>query len=39
MTTQQHILDFYARPAAMTSAGTHAPLFDFGLHSLTSLPG
>ncbi|WP_437815244.1 transglutaminase-like domain-containing protein [Sorangium sp. So ce1078] len=29
MTTQtQEILDFYTRPAAMTSAGAHAPRFD-----------
>lgn len=28
MTTLQTILDFYAQPARMTSAGRHAPLFD-----------
>src|SRR5262245_46479676 len=28
MTTGQHDLDFYARPAAMTSAGRYASLFD-----------
>jgi hypothetical protein len=28
MTTQQQILDFYTRPAGMTSAGEFAPLFD-----------
>ena len=28
MTTQQQILDFYSRPAGMTSAGEFAPLFD-----------
>src|SRR5215471_9551617 len=28
MTTQQQILDFYARPAGITSAGQFAPLFD-----------
>ncbi len=28
MTTQQHMLDFYARPAAMTSAGRYAHIFD-----------
>ena len=28
MTTQQQILDFYARPTGMTSAGQFAPLFD-----------
>ncbi len=26
--TMRHALDFYAQPAAMTSAGDHAPLFD-----------
>jgi hypothetical protein len=28
MITRQHDLDFYARPATMTSAGRYAPLFD-----------
>ncbi len=28
MTTQQQILDFYARPGAMTSAGKYAALFE-----------
>ena len=28
MTAPQHILDFYARPAGMTSAGAFAPIFD-----------
>lgn len=28
MTTQQQMLDFCARPAAMTSARRHAPLLD-----------
>ena len=28
MTTQQHILDFYAHPAVMTSAGRCAAMFD-----------
>ena len=28
MTTQQHILDFYTCPAAMTSGGEYAPMFD-----------
>ncbi|XYH99514.1 transglutaminase-like domain-containing protein [Sorangium sp. So ce1128] len=28
MTAAQEILDFYARPAAMTSGGAHAPRFD-----------
>jgi hypothetical protein len=28
MTMQQQILDFYTRPAAMTSSGRHAPMFD-----------
>ncbi len=28
MTAPQRVLDFYARPAAMTSAGRHAHLFD-----------
>ena len=28
MTTQQHILDFHARPTAMTSGDKHAARFD-----------
>jgi hypothetical protein len=28
MTTQQQILDFYSRPATMTSGGRYAPLFE-----------
>ncbi len=28
MAAQQHILDFYLRPAAMTSSCRHAPVFD-----------
>ena len=28
MTTQQHMLDFYTRPTAMTSAGRYGRLFD-----------
>lgn len=28
MTTQQQILNFYARPTAMTSANEYAALFD-----------
>jgi hypothetical protein len=28
MTTQQHIADFYVHPAAMTSGGEHAAMFD-----------
>ncbi|WP_438027252.1 hypothetical protein [Sorangium sp. So ce233] len=28
MKASQEILDFYTRPAAMTSAGAHAPLLD-----------
>jgi hypothetical protein len=28
MTTQQQILDFYAQPAMLTSAGRYTPLFD-----------
>ena len=28
MTTQQHILDFYAQPSLLTSAGRYASLFD-----------
>ncbi|WP_437897902.1 hypothetical protein [Sorangium sp. So ce124] len=28
MTTPREILDFYTRPAAMTSGGAHAPRFD-----------
>jgi hypothetical protein len=37
MTTQQHILDFYACPAAMTSAEKHAPLFDALPHDVAAL--
>lgn len=37
MTTPQHVLDFYTRPAAMTSAGAYAPMFDGLPHQLAAL--
>lgn len=37
MTAQQHILDFYLRPAAITSSHRHAPMFNALPHDVTAL--
>ena len=39
MTTPQHVLDFYTRPTAMTSAGAYAPMFDGLPRHLAALAG
>ena len=37
MTARQHILDFYLRPAAMTSSRRHALMFDALPHDVAAL--
>lgn len=37
MTAQQHILDFYLHPAAMTSSRRHAPMFEALPHDVAAL--